>query len=879
MKRGIVRIACLFMFTALLIGRPEMVRVNSVTPVLAAAPALAAGLTPLAPTGCPAGGCAAGQRLSYRLDLEVGAYTPAATPNVKVCVYIPTPWLDPGSVQLDTTGGITGAGYSASGNCAEDPAPPAGYSLAADGAAALNDFYFSDTLNLSFRIARTASSSGSVLMRLFEQNGGVWTRTAQVFTNQMPVVPRTTTVYVAADASGCGGQQPCYLNSSGDQAGALGTGMRDALDALDETQSGLRLVVLGTVGLKSTPLTINKSVSIEGSGDATLTASGSTCSAAAEMLRFTAGGALRGLNLNDGSCSAANNRPLVVVDSPADVLIESNDLTGGADAIRVTGSQAGSVTVRYNQIRGNSGYALYWDNSSNAALTLVANNLDGNRSGDPVECAAGASAAVSNRQANHNYWGGQAPGSGTHCAAQSGKQLGAPVQALTGAPGLDARRVTVTTSKTYAFNNQIAYARSGGSDFDLYVVNHGASFPDAQPFPALGPMPMPCGNTWDVFLASAAPADAVLDLSLRYDRSAACIAAVETSSYCEQSTAPQNYPLWWIDPLNSVTSGWDTTGQKPAGTSAGGANGQATSCDMTAHEIKVSVDTSGRPDLVNDLNYTPLLVGIPIPATWQAFASDRTVTLLWTTTHEPDITGFTVLRSQTAGGPFEPVSDLIARKGSATGPGSYSYVDGGRTNGVTSYYVLRVTRADGGILLSNVISIASNIPTLTYTPTVTPTRTPTATLTLFRLPSTAAPLPTRAFTATRALATAARTATPTFGRGTPSLTFGRGTPSPTLPGGYPPPDGDLTPLATQPDGYPGPAVSETAATGEAAQTATPEPGTPTVTETPSRTPAPTLSRAEQIRGASRYISLVMGLLISATVVAGLTWLLFRRRAE
>jgi hypothetical protein len=809
--------------------------------------------------------------LSYRLDFVVGAYTPAPAPNVKVCVYIPAPWYDAGSVQLDANGGITGAAYVSSGSCAEDTVPPAGYSLAKDGAAALNDFYFNDTLNLSFRIARTATAPGSILMRVFELNAGAWTRTAQVFTSQLQVSPRAATVYVAADAAGCSAL-PCYLNSGGDQAAGLGTGLRDAIDALDGTQPNLRVVILGTVGLKSTPLIVDKLVNVEGSGDAALTAaSGSACSPTAELLRFTAGGALRGLNLNDGSCSGANNRPLVVVDSPADVNIESNDLNGGADAIRVSGGGAGNVTVRFNHIRGNSGYALYWDNTSSARLDLIANNVDGNRGGDPVECSAGASAANANRQADHNYWGGQAPSAATHCSVKTGKHLGAPILALSGAPGVDARRVTVTGSKTYGFGNQIAYARTGGNDFDLFVVNHGSAFPEALPFPGAAPAPNPCSNAWDVFLAGSAPADTTLELSLRYDRSAACIAAVETSSYCEQTTAPHNYPLWWYDPANAVTAGWDTTGQKPAGSGAGGANGQTTTCDMSAHEIKVAIDTSGRPDLNTDLNFTPFLVGIPVPATWQGFASDRTITLVWTTTSEPDIAGFTVLRSSALSGPFVPISDLIERKGSATAGSSYSFADGGRTNGVASYYALRVLRSDGGSLQSNILTIIPNIPTQTNTPSSTPTRTATATFTPFRLPNTLAPAATRAFTATRAVvATAARTATRT-------LTPGPGTVYPTDPGGYPPPEGTVSPSPMTPGGYPGPAGSATITGTPPTPTPTLDPNTPTVTSTASRTPAPTLSRAEQIRGASRYISLVMGLLISATVITGLTWFMFRRR--
>jgi hypothetical protein len=823
-------------------------------------------LQALAPAACPGVGCAAGQRLSYRLSFEIGAYRPDLSPNVKVCVYTPSNWYDAPSIQMDPAGGITGQTYASSGNCAEDPAPPTGYTLAADGAAALSGYFFNDTLNFHFRISRLATLPGSILMRVFERTNdapSTWQRTSQSFTSQMQIVPRATTVYVAADAANCTAQ-PCYLNSSGDQANGLGTGLRDAVEALDETQPDLRVVVLGTVALRGSPVLLDKPLALQGSGDAVITTeAGAACSTSSPLLRFTSGGTLRSLTLNDGGCSGANDRPLVVIDSSSPVTIESNDLVSGQDAVRVTGSGAGNVYMRFNHIRGNSGYALWWDNTSAARLEMSANNLSGNRAGDPVECAQGASAAHPNRYVDHNFWGGGAPGAGTHCTFSAGKHLGAPVSLLSGAPGLDARRVTVTASKVYYPGSQLAYARNGGSDFELFIVNHGLNYPESQPFPGLGTSPNPCSNAWDVFLLGGAP-DATLDLYFRYDRSTACIAAVESSSYCEQTANPQNYPLWWIDPNGSITAGWDTTGQRPAGSGAAGANGQTTSCDMGLHEIKVSIDSSGRPDLGNDLRFTPFLVGIPVPLTWQGFASDRTITLVWTTSGEPDVTGFTVLRSASQDGPFEPISDLIPRRGSATGGSQYSFADGGRTNGIASYYRLRTTRSDGGTLLSGVVAIVPNIATPTRTFTPFPTITPIPTWTPYRLPTQDfQPQPTRALSPTPVLATSARSATP-------SVTLGEGTAAPTE-GGYPAPLESGTPGLGQ-----NTHVATTAAF-TVSPTPTPIPGEPTLTATPSRTLAPTLTRSEQIRGASRFISLILGLLVSTVVVGGLTWLMFRRR--
>lgn len=183
-------------------------------PAQAAPTALGSALIPVAPTSCPAGGCAPGQRLSYRLEFEVGTYDTSLSPspNVKVCVYIPTSWLDSPSgswldsttIQLDNAGGITGATYTKDALCAEDDKPPAGYALVGAGAASLNQNYFNDSLNLSFRISALGTGSGSILMRIFEQTAAAtWQRSSQIFTSQLKLAARASTVYVAADPSAC----------------------------------------------------------------------------------------------------------------------------------------------------------------------------------------------------------------------------------------------------------------------------------------------------------------------------------------------------------------------------------------------------------------------------------------------------------------------------------------------------------------------------------------------------------------------------------------------------------------------------------------------------------------------------------------------------
>jgi len=716
------------------------------SPALAAPPRQSSQLTALDPAACPPEGCAAGQRLSFRVAFEIGDYALAAGEddyNVAVCFYIPADWYDAGSISLDAQGATTHQTYVpfSSQTCAPDSAPPAGYTLAAGGQAAMMENYFTDNLDLRLRIAPDAVTPGSMLARVFERDASnVWQRSLQLFTPQTSVVPPAASAYIASDASQCTGS-PCYLNSSGDEPGGIGTALKDAVDA---SPADSVIQVNGTLPVKGQMVEINKPIRLVGAGQSRLTTlAGAPCSATAPLLRFSAGGSLENLNLDDGDCTGAFDRPLVLIDSAEPVNILGNTLTGASDAIRVSGAGEGKVNVQFNQISGNSGYALFWDNTSAASLHMSANNLHANRGGMAVECSLGAKAPAGNRVVDHNYWGAEAPDASSHCALNPAKRLGAPVILNSDGPGVQAKRLTVSEQPQAAFNGEITYMRIGGSDFDIYLVNHGGEYPTSQPFAetALN-APLPCSNAWDVFLSDPAPAGTTLDLTFSYAGSQACMAAVEMSAFCEQSSAPEAYPLYWYDPGGTVTTGWN--GQKPNGSAAGGANGQNTQCDLTNHAIKVSIDEDGRPGLNSDLNFTPFLVGIPMPRTFNAFASDQTNTVFWTTFAEPDVSGFRLLRSLNPNGPFEPVSDLIQRRGSATSGMTYNFADGGRTNGVTNYYRLQTIRSSGDSIFSQVISIVPNVATPTPTWTRAPTSTPWPTVTPYSFPTSIYTFPTRA---------------------------------------------------------------------------------------------------------------------------------------
>lgn len=823
-------------------------------------------LAMVGPAACPSGGCAAGQRMNLRFDFELTNYSPTASPNVKVCFYAPTSWALAPDMADTVVGELTGKSYQRVDNCDEDTAQPTGYTLVMAREATIDTMTFSDSVPLALRFSATGSGSGRVVARLFERaESAGFSRTQQSTTATLTVTPPAATAYVASDAAACGSNTPCYVNSADDLANGLGTGLRDAVEA---SAPGSTIFILGTYPVKSNAVAVDKQLTIAGMNDATLTsASSAACSQPVLSLRHAV--TLRGLNINDGSC-ASPGRSLVEINSSQAVIIESNDLVNGDNAIFMR-DNSGAVSVRFNHIHGNTGYALYSEgNSAGAALDMTANNLHGNRPGPAVECSATGSGPIANRKINHNYWGATVPTeSGSHCTIAPAKRLGAPIALKSSAPGADAQLVTVGTSKTYAFENQIAYERSGGSDFDLYIVNHGSMLENGVPFTtaAGGESPSPCSNIWDVFLPEGVTPSGTLALSFKYDKTSACLAAINSNRFCDQTTTPASYPLYWFDPTTGgVTRWWDTTGQRPENLTSG--EGQPTSCTIENSEIRVAIDSSGRPNLVNDLNYTPFMVGVPVLRTFLPLASSQNITVTWTTNSEPDISGFYVLRSLD-GVNFIPISDLIPRRGSAlagiTSP-PYSFVDSGRTNGVTYYYRLQVLRTDGQSFYSVIYSIVANAATITPTFTASPTRTSTIPRPTNTRPPTRIPtrLPTAIPSQTLTLRPIATTVTPfVFGTPTP-FGFVDST-------AYPPGTLDETVqvLMTAGEWYP-----------------TDESGTPGVLQsgtlipietalamagTPSPTPSETIFPAVAVETGkpAAWISLLLGVLASLAAIGGL----------
>lgn len=690
-------------------------------------------LTMTSPSLCPPGGCAAGQSLGFQVSFDLDSYVPTLSPNVQVCFYTPVAWAVERQ-QIDTVGSVSGVPYLPDiSNCGPLPTD---YVLAGGVSAQHPPGAFGDVLNFGFRIGRTATSSGSVIVRIFQQSSAGWGQTAQSFAS-VSVIPTSTNVFIANDAAACGSFTPCYLNSGADLIDGFGTGLKDAIDSQAAT-----ITVLGNYRVKSQTVLIDRPVTIQGLDDSRITFLGNECTN--PILNITSGATLRNLTITDGSCTTTN-RDLLGVNSPQDVSLEYLDLLAGLDALKIS-DNSGNVSLRFSQVLNNTGYAVLRIPGGTGTVQVVGSNLYNNRTGKQVNCGLAGSA-------DHNFWGfGINSSTATEqCAAVDSKQLGAPVLPKDGAAGVNGEKVTVTTAKQSSFNGLVSYQRSAeGADFALNILNHGAGSPENVPFTGgSADSLVPCSNFYDIFMDTGSLAGGALNLSLRFDRTAGCTSTIKTTAYCN-STDSVRFPLYWYSPFPTAPTGWNTTG----------ATGQATTCDLTNNEIMVSIDASGRPDFNTDLNFTPFVVGLPsqpssvVITRLAAIAGNGQAAIQWTTSSEVNTSGFYVLRSLTGTGGFERVSSFISRRGTGGSGADYEYLDTGLTNNTTYYYRLEIISTGLGSSFSQVVSTTIGQPTQTATRTPTVTLTPTVTHTV----TPTGPTPTSTVTLTR---TITRTVTPT----------------------------------------------------------------------------------------------------------------------
>ncbi len=186
----------------------------------------------------------------------------------------------------------------------------------------------------------------------------------------IPIDPLTTLVYVANQAADCAGFSPCYLNSKADLSNGIGTGLKDAVDAVN---TGSIIQILGNYLIKSNTVQINKNITIQGSAQTSLSYSGTSCTL--PMLRMQSGGMIRNLSIHDGTCLSPTNRDLLIVEGTQNITLEQNRFTNGKNAVLMSNS-TGNLLVRFNHFEGNSGLAIINQNLTNTSqITAIANNF------------------------------------------------------------------------------------------------------------------------------------------------------------------------------------------------------------------------------------------------------------------------------------------------------------------------------------------------------------------------------------------------------------------------------------------------------------------------------------------------------------------------
>lgn len=802
------------------------------------------------PSACPSSGCAAGQRLNFRVEYAVNPAT-TLVPNTQVCIFAPDkgqptgsdPWVDFADGWISETGSLSGLSYTSGQTSSVCTNQVDAGDIWVAGAFATLTSSGADQLQFALNIYPTAQVNGSIKVKVFQLNsdGITWTQSNN-FTQDIPVVSAGSPAYVALTEAECESYSPCYINSGDDSPNGLGTGLRDAINAL---QSGDEIIILKDYFIKDHAVLVDKAVDIRGYQKALLSTIGMTCDE--PMLILTNGGKLSDLTINDGNCSIPSSRDLIEVDSASPVQIEHNTLQSGKVAINILDNM-GDVTVAFNQIINNQGYGIFRESGAlnSGHINIYANNILNNNSGVQVVCSdLGA--------ADHNYWGEDiTPTESTAaCLVSSGKELGAPILLSSNSAGVEAIRQTVTDTLTYAFNEKIGVRHATSmADYDVIIVNHGQGGSINVPFYKTGSGAIQaCSNFYDVFLADDA-FGLNLELTLKYNLNESCISTIESDEYCNQADSSK-FPLWWYDPAYQVTDGWDRTGQSPEGTGAGGMMGQTTTCNMPKDELTVSIDTSGRPGILTDLNFTPFVAGLPIVdgvkvSQFTATFDVTKVNLKWITTSETNVQGFYVLRSETESGPYNRISSQIDAIGDSYIGAIYNYTDTDIVYKKTYYYKIQVINNEGNAIQT--FGPASAL-TSTITPTVTQTMTVTQTSTPYK---SSTPYPTRTLypTSTRyptrtSLPIYYRSPTPYYrprtstpaGRPTAVRTYG---PSPTnnFPGGYDPTDNaaypdyesgyPIDPLSTATiDAYPPEDDS-----GDQAITRTPTPDETKITITP-----------------------------------------------
>ena len=551
-------------------------------------------------------------------------------------------------------------------------------------------------------------------------------------------------LFIANTKEECGNIAQCFYNDDPDTLEALA--LQKAINFVKTNNlSNPNINILNAYSTKTATVTIDYPLTLTSQSNGYLSTSSSNCSN--PLLKVTSNVNIRNLTITDGSCSSPS-RDLVVVESSANVIIEKSTLEFGRNAI-VHKNSTGNLTVRFNQIKNNDGYALLSENTEiTSRLTIVANNITNNGQIQVV--------CQNNRSVDHNFWGDSVMPSQTapSCGVDNNRRLDVPI--VLASNGVQAE--IVNSGSSYPSSPTLGVSAKSNSGAQIYIVNHGES----KPFPdmAIGEQ-MVCARYYDIFLEDGSQAT---DLSLRFSYSGnnLCEQAIESASLCG-SGQKGTYPLMWLDVKTGVTDGWDNAGDSPKGPGGDIYSGQEVRCNSSDNTIEIDLNDLGRPNLSNDLNFTPIALALETTAVNALKSSQNTsnsLTLSWTTISELNTMGFRLMRSTSPDGPWEQIGELIPAAGSASSGKTYSIEDNTVSPNTTYYYQLQILNSDGS-LQHTLAPLRVDVKLIgTNTPRPTSTRRPTSTK-----------IPTRTPTAFRTATNAYRTATSEYFPGIPTSTL------------------------------------------------------------------------------------------------------------
>lgn len=569
-------------------------------------------------------------------------------------------------------------------------------------------------------------------------------------------------IYVANQSSQCEGKAQCFFNDAPDTPEAIALNKAISF-AKQNNLEGANIRILAPYEIRTNSILIDYPLNLIGENDGWLSTSSSNCTQ--PMLILSSSVTIRNIYLTDGICTNPS-RDLLHVNSASDVRIDRTTLEYGNNAI-VHQNNLGNLTIRFSEIRNNDGYALSSQNTEvTSKLVMVANNIFDNGNQTQVAC-------TNNSFVDHNYWGADILPSqaAPDCGADNEKVLGAKI--LTAKTGVAATLLSL--SSNYPANDYYGFSAKSDQQTGLYVVNHG----NQKPFASLTTKEMTsCGNFFDVFLPEGSSAQAIT-MRFRYDKNQACQQAVQTISLCG-SGRQERFPLLWLDPKTSVTDGWDNVGGTPQTEAGSIFSGQETRCDFANKTIEVVIDNDGRPDLLNDLFYTPMTVGFEVATVAVLRPVENvagTMNIAWGTTSEINTGGFRVVRSETEDGTYLQIGQTVPAEGSNLDGHIYGLDDSTIAPLTIYYYKLEVIGTDGEIqqTIGPVrVETGVGVPTQGPSPTPTHTRTmiPTGT---FRPTGTIRPTSTRIPTRT---STPFLTATNSYNTPRPTYVTQTYTPSP-----------------------------------------------------------------------------------------------------